>query len=53
LGNVSVAVAANADADAQSASPPPQATPASIVVSQNPGVGQKIMAGSVVTFEVR
>jgi beta-lactam-binding protein with PASTA domain len=53
LGNVSVAAAANADADAQSASPPPQATPASIVVSQNPGVGQKIMAGSVVTFEVR
>jgi beta-lactam-binding protein with PASTA domain len=56
LGNVSV-VAAPPSADAAGGevpvAPPPQATPASIVVSQNPGAGQKIAAGAVVSFEVR
>jgi beta-lactam-binding protein with PASTA domain len=33
--------------------PPPQATPASIVVSQTPGAGQKVLAGATVNFEVR
>jgi beta-lactam-binding protein with PASTA domain len=60
LGNVSVAaapapVSAEGGGDSQTAAPgpPPQATPASIVVSQNPGAGQKIAAGAVVSFEVR
>ena len=34
-------------------SPPPQPTPASIIVSQSPGAGQKIPAGATVNFEVR
>jgi beta-lactam-binding protein with PASTA domain len=53
LGNVSVATLATAEGDSQNAAPPPQATPASIIVSQNPGAGQKITAGSLVSFEVR
>jgi eukaryotic-like serine/threonine-protein kinase len=32
---------------------PPQPTPASIVVVQNPPAGQKILAGAVITFAVR
>jgi len=50
-----------AGADAQAAppvaapqsSPPAQPTPASIIVSQSPGVGQRIPAGAAVSFEVR
>lgn len=33
--------------------PPAQATPASVIVSQWPTVGQKVVAGSAVSFEVR
>jgi eukaryotic-like serine/threonine-protein kinase len=34
-------------------SPPAQPTPASIIVTQSPGAGQKILAGTSVSFEVR
>ncbi len=34
-------------------SPPPQPSPASVVVSQNPAAGGRITAGSAVNFEVR
>jgi beta-lactam-binding protein with PASTA domain len=58
LGNVGVAgPAENPDAVAGETSsavaPPPQPTPASIIVSQNPAAGQKVVAGTVVSFEVR
>jgi beta-lactam-binding protein with PASTA domain len=61
LGNVSVAVpAANpsstpAEGTAPIAPlpPPPQPTPASIIVSQTPVSGQKIAIGTTVNFEVR
>ena len=57
LGNVSVAVAQESAAvtgeAAAPSGPPPQATPASIIVSQNPLAGQKVLAGAVVSFEVR
>jgi beta-lactam-binding protein with PASTA domain len=33
--------------------PPPQPSPASVIVSQTPAAGQKVMAGTVVNFEVR
>ena len=33
--------------------PPPQPTPASVIVSQNPAPGAKIVTGSAVNFEVR
>jgi eukaryotic-like serine/threonine-protein kinase len=33
--------------------PPPQPTPASIIVSQTPAAGQKVVAGAIVNFEVR
>jgi beta-lactam-binding protein with PASTA domain len=58
LGNVSVAPAAAVDtggavpATAEVA-PPPQPTPASIIVTQNPAAGQKVLAGALVSFEVR
>jgi beta-lactam-binding protein with PASTA domain len=32
---------------------PPQPSPASIVVSQTPSPGQRVVAGAVVSFEVR
>jgi eukaryotic-like serine/threonine-protein kinase len=61
LGNVNVAapVANNAAGDA--ANPvapalvvvPAEASPASIIVSQFPAAGQKVLAGSAVSFEVR
>jgi beta-lactam-binding protein with PASTA domain len=35
------------------AAPPPQPTPASVIVSQNPAPGAKIVTGSAVNFEVR
>ncbi len=51
LGNVSMAPAA---ANSQSSfSAPPQPSPASIIVVQNPPPGQKILAGTTITFEVR
>jgi eukaryotic-like serine/threonine-protein kinase len=56
LGNVSVAAVAEAPVD-QSApavpAPPVQPSPASIIVSQAPPAGQKVSAGSTVSFEVR
>jgi beta-lactam-binding protein with PASTA domain len=60
LGNVSVA-APSAPTDSgnpavpQSAptAPPAQPSPASLIVSQAPAAGQKVIAGSAVSFEVR
>jgi eukaryotic-like serine/threonine-protein kinase len=58
LGNVSVAAAADSSATGEGASPsaaaaPAQPTPASIIVSQEPAAGQKVLAGAVVSLEVR
>ena len=58
LGNVSVAPpAANATAPgavpATQTLPPPQPSPASMIVAQTPAAGQKVLAGTVVNFEVR
>ena len=56
LGNVSVAAVAEAPVDQSApavAAPPVQASPASIIVSQAPPAGQKVSAGSTVSFEVR
>jgi len=33
--------------------PPPQPSPASIIVTQSPAAGQKVVAGTAVSFEVR
>jgi beta-lactam-binding protein with PASTA domain len=55
LGNVSVAAVAEAPADqagAAPSTPPAQPSPASIIVSQSPPAGQKVSAGSTVSFEV-
>jgi hypothetical protein len=35
------------------APPPPQATPASIIVAQSPAAGQKVYAGTAVNFDVK
>jgi beta-lactam-binding protein with PASTA domain len=55
LGNVSAAAVAEAPADQASTAPAPpaQPSPASIIVSQAPPPGQKVIAGATVTFEVR
>jgi hypothetical protein len=69
LGNVSVAVpaapvgeAANPSAPGAPqppavppapASPPAQPSPASLIVSQGPVPGQKVFAGTAISFEVR
>jgi eukaryotic-like serine/threonine-protein kinase len=65
LGNVSVAVPAPvptvdaagnpvaAPAVVVPVAPPAQPSPASIIVSQAPGAGQKVFAGTAVSFEVR
>jgi beta-lactam-binding protein with PASTA domain len=61
LGNVGIAPSATSPAAATADSsvatpplmPPPQPTPASVIVSQNPAPGAKIVAGSAVSFEVR
>lgn len=42
-----------ASAVPQNNSPPAQVTPASIIVSQVPGAGQKVLAGATITFQVR
>ena len=63
LGNVSVAAIAESPGDQTNATqqpgapapptPPAQATPASIILSQVPAAGQKVVAGTAVSFEVR
>jgi len=58
LGNVSVAPAvansaASGAAGAVPTNPPPQPSPASMIVGQTPPAGQKVRAGAVVNFEVR
>ncbi|MFZ0774320.1 MAG: PASTA domain-containing protein [Candidatus Sulfotelmatobacter sp.] len=59
LGNVSMATAAAESptlagtAPSMPASPPPQPSPASIIVVQTPPAGQKVLAGAVVNFEVK
>ena len=57
LGNVTMAApsasVATPNAGASMPSPPPQPSPASIIVVQTPPAGQKILAGAVVNFEVR
>jgi beta-lactam-binding protein with PASTA domain len=57
LGNVSMAPAAAsipAPSSAPSISPvPAQPSPASMIVTQTPPAGQKVLAGSTVNFEVR
>lgn len=55
LGNVSAAAVAEAAPDQASHAPasPAQPSPASIIVSQAPPPGQKVSAGSIVSFEVR
>lgn len=55
LGNVTVAVAETpVDQSAPAVpAPPVQPSPASIIVSQAPPAGQKVSAGSTVSFEVR
>jgi beta-lactam-binding protein with PASTA domain len=57
LGNVTVAsiveVPADPAAGPSAPAPPVQATPASIIVLQVPAAGQKVVAGTAVSFEVR
>jgi len=59
LGSVTVAAPENppaSDANAapvQETPPPAQPTPSSVIVSQTPGAGQRVVLGSVVNFEVR
>jgi beta-lactam-binding protein with PASTA domain len=63
LGNVNVEAPPASDASADTANPaatapalvvvPAEATPASIIVSQIPAAGQRVLAGSAVSFEVR
>jgi len=59
LGNVSVAAApAPAGDEANPVAPamavvPAEASPASIIMSQAPAAGQKVVAGTAVNFEVR
>jgi beta-lactam-binding protein with PASTA domain len=54
LGNVSMAPPATPPSTAPSTfSAPPQPSPASIIVVQTPPAGQKVLAGSVVNFDVR
>jgi beta-lactam-binding protein with PASTA domain len=56
LGNVSIAPPANSAPGAGPVAPPaepPQPSPASMIVTQWPPAGQKVLAGAVVSFEVR
>jgi eukaryotic-like serine/threonine-protein kinase len=57
LGNVSMAPPATSETSPLNTPSitviPPQPSPASIIVVQTPAAGQKIVAGSVVNFEVR
>jgi beta-lactam-binding protein with PASTA domain len=58
LGNVNVASIVEVPADQPAAAPaapqpPAQPSPASIIVSQYPAAGQKVVVGAAVSFEVR
>ena len=54
VGNVTVApITTDSSLTGSPASPPPQPSPASIIVSQNPAAGQKVSAGATISFEVR
>ncbi|MGA7908611.1 MAG: PASTA domain-containing protein [Candidatus Sulfotelmatobacter sp.] len=53
LGTVTVAPPQNSPGPAAAETPPPQVSPASIIVSQSPPMGHKVAAGAVVNFEVR
>jgi eukaryotic-like serine/threonine-protein kinase len=55
LGNVSIAPpGANSEASGAAPTvPPAQPSPTSMIVTQTPPVGQKVLAGAVVNFEVR
>jgi eukaryotic-like serine/threonine-protein kinase len=59
LGNVTIAPQPAPNPSAPGTIPPvsnaqpPQPSPASIIVVQNPPAGQKILAGAVISFEVR
>lgn len=55
LGNVMVATIAEAPVDQVpgQGSAPAQPSPASVIVSQSPAAGQKVVAGTAVSFEVR
>src|SRR5579862_711638 len=55
IGKVTVSPATQDSASAlpQASSPPTQATTVSVVVSQNPAAGSKVLAGSMIDFEVR
>jgi beta-lactam-binding protein with PASTA domain len=58
LGNVTVAPPPEVPADqtggqAPASAAPAQPSPASIIVAQSPGAGQKVLEGAVVSFEVR
>jgi eukaryotic-like serine/threonine-protein kinase len=52
VGTVTVTASGTLDTGAQPSSPP-QPSPASIIVSQNPAPGQRVGAGASVNFEVR
>jgi eukaryotic-like serine/threonine-protein kinase len=54
LGNITLAPPeANADVANPATSAPPQPSPASMIVTQWPPAGQKVLAGAVVSFEVK
>jgi beta-lactam-binding protein with PASTA domain len=56
LGNINMApqpVDATPTTPVPSQPTPPQPSPASVIVSQNPPAGQKVIAGATVSFEVR
>ncbi len=58
LGSVSIAPpaanpVASGTAAAVPSTPPPQPSPASVIATQTPPAGQKVLAGAVVNFEVR
>jgi eukaryotic-like serine/threonine-protein kinase len=56
LGNVNVAAIVETPTEENAGTapaPPVEATPASIIVMQNPAAGQKVVLGTVVSFEVR
>lgn len=55
VGNLTIAASAptGPSAPPQASASPPQPSPASIIVSQNPAPGGKVLAGSAINFEVR